>query len=104
MSLRDSKIYKQKSAERLKRVMKKKVQTTMIGAISSVENLFDFLWEEQSEQSEKMRELFNALRSEILDKGNHQIRNIDTEIEMYDISLKTHTVKLPVRQTGGNNE
>ena len=104
MSLRDSKIYKQKSAERLKRVMKKKVQTTMIGAISSVENLFDFLWEEQSEQSEKMKELFNALRSEILDKGNHQIRNIDTEIEMYDISLKTHTVKLPVRQTGGNNE
>lgn len=104
MSLRDSKIYKQKSSDRLRRIMKKKVQTTMIGAISSVENLFGFLWEEESEHSEKMKELFDTLRSEILDKGNHQIRNVDAELDMYEICLKTHTIKLPVRHMGGNNE
>ncbi len=102
MALQDNKIYKQKSADRLRRTMKKKVQTTMIGAISSVENLFGFLWEEESEHSEKMRELFNTLRSEVLDKGNHQIRNVDAEMDMYEVILKTHHTKLPVRQIGGN--
>lgn len=101
MGLQDNKIYRQKSSDRLRRTMKKKVQTTMIGAISSVESLFGFLWEEESEHSEKMRELFNSLRSEILDKGNHQIRNVDAELDMYDIVLKTNTVQLPVQQTGG---
>ena len=104
MALQDSKIYKQKSADRLRRTMKKKVQTTMIGAISSVESLFGFLWEEESEHSEKMKELFDAVRSDILDKGNHQIRNVDAELDMYDIVLKTHLVQLPIRPTGGKHE
>lgn len=103
MSFRDKPTYQAKSKERLKRIVKKKIQTTMIGAISSVENLFGFLWDEGSEDAERMQELFNTLRSEILDKGNHQIRNVDSEIELYDISLKTTTVTLPVKKIGGQN-
>ena len=103
MSFSDSPTYKAKSKERLKRIIKKKIQTTMIGAISSVENLFGFLWDEKAEDAEKMHELFQTLRSEILDKGNHQIRNVDTEIDLYDISLQTKTVTLPVKKIGGQN-
>lgn len=103
MSFSDSPTYKAKSKDRLKRIIKKKIQTTMIGAISSVESLFGFLWDEGSEDAERMQELFNTLRSEILDKGNHQIRNVDSEIELYDICLKTNTITLPVKKIGGQN-
>jgi len=103
MSFRDKPTHRIKSKERLKRIIKKKVQTTMIGAISSVENLFSFLWDEGAEDAEKMQELFNTLRSEILDKGNHQIRNVDTEIDLYDINLKTNTVTLPINKIGGQH-
>ncbi len=103
MSFKDRPTYQAKSKERLKRIIKKKIQTTMIGAISSVENLFSFLWDEGAEDAEKMQELFNTLRSEILDKGNHQIRNVDTELDLYDINLKTNTVTLPINKIGGQH-
>jgi hypothetical protein len=101
MGLQDSKVYQRKSSERLRRIMKKKVQTTMIGAISSLENIFGFLWEDDSEDSQQMRELFDKFRSEVLDKGNHQIRNVDTELDMYDIVLTRNSITLPVRPAGG---
>jgi len=99
----NSPAYKAKSKQRLKRIMKKKIQTTMIGAISSIESLFGFLWDKDEPNSEKMEELFQNLRSEILDRGNHQIRNVDTEIDLYDVSLETNTVTLPVKKIGGQN-
>ena len=36
--------YKYDSKDRLSKILKKKVQTTMIGAISSIEDHFAFLW------------------------------------------------------------
>ena len=36
--------YKLDSKERLTKIVKKKIQTTMIGALSSIEENFGFLW------------------------------------------------------------
>ena len=36
--------YRQDSRERLSKILKKKVETTMIGALSSIEEHFSFLW------------------------------------------------------------
>ena len=41
---RDTK-YKQVSKERLLKISQKKIQTTMIGALSTIEKYFGFLWE-----------------------------------------------------------
>ena len=84
-------LYKEKSKDRLAKNCKKKVQTTMIGALSSIEDHLGFLWghksdEALSEEQEKMRQLYEELRSEILDKGNTQMRNIDAELTQYDIN------------------
>jgi hypothetical protein len=92
-------IHKHKSKERLCRILKKKIQTTMIGALSSVEEHFGFLWDSpEVDQNQKlaMKELYNKLRSDILDKGNHQARNIDVELANYHVDLQKHHINLPV--------
>lgn len=95
-------IHEQKSKQTLSRNLKKKIQTTMIGSLSSIEMHFGFLWQSESlpeEQRVKIKNIFESLRSEILDKGNHQLRNVDMELSNYTISHNSITdisfIKLP---------
>ena len=95
-------LLKEKSKDRLTKNCKKKVQTTMIGALSSIEDHLGFLWghksdEALSEEQEKMRQLYEELRSEILDKGNTQMRNIDAELTQYDINWNRYQYQIPIK-------
>ena len=95
-------LYKEKSKERLNKNCKKKLQTTMIGALSSIEEHFGFLWghesdEPLSEDQEKMRLVYEELRSDVLDKGNTQIRNIDAEFTQYDITWNRYQYQIPIK-------
>jgi ATP-dependent DNA ligase len=86
---RDS-IENKKSKSKLSDNIKKKIETTMIGSLSSVEKYFGFLWENENiseEQRAKYKEIYNEMRSEILDKGNHQLRNVDAELSNYSIKF-----------------
>ena len=110
---RDEK-YKEISRDRLSQIAKKKIQTTMIGALDSLEKGFGFLWGigsegELTQEQEQLKAIFEDARSEILDRGNTQIRNLQAEISNYDISWKRHTVTMPVKERtnieeGGSNE
>lgn len=98
--IRDSK-YKAESKDRLSKILKKKIQTTMIGALSTIEENFSFLWTNESGKSlsqdqELMKTLYNKVRSEILDRGNNQARNIDAELAQYDVEWLRYQVKIPV--------
>ena len=100
--------YKEISKDRLYQIAKKKIQTTMIGALSTLENNFGFLWglggdNNITPEQEELREIFEKVRSEILDRGNTQIRNLEAEITNYDINWKKYTVNLPVAK-GDTNE
>lgn len=88
--------YKEESKDRLSKILKKKIQTTMIGALSSIEENFGFLWDGDTEQHKAMKELYNQVRSEILDKGNNQARNIDAELSQYDLEWLRYRVNIPV--------
>jgi hypothetical protein len=89
--------YKVDSKERLSKILKKKIQTTMIGALSSVEEHFAFLWENcATEDQKKFKELYDQVRSEILDKGNHQARNIDAELAQYEVNWLKYHLQIPV--------
>ena len=61
-SIRDKK-YQIDSKDRLSKILKKKVQTTMIGALSSMEKYFGYLWNSDTnkltEDQKKMLELYN---------------------------------------------
>jgi len=43
-----------------------------------------------------MKDLYNKVRSEILDRGNNQARNIDAELAQYDVEWLRYNMKIPV--------
>tara|TARA_B100001564_G_scaffold278009_1_gene239999 strand:+ start:295 stop:627 length:333 start_codon:yes stop_codon:yes gene_type:complete len=91
--------YKLDSRERLAKILKKKIQTTMIGALSSIEENFGFLWDnDQTPEKDReiMKDLYQKIRSEILDKGNNQARNIDAELSQYNIEWLKYSMKIPM--------
>lgn len=89
------------SRARLKREVKKKMQTTMIGAVASVEKYFGHLWghgvDNPSPEQQRMHQVFEEMRTEILDKGNHQIRSIESEIETYDVVWNKYHTNFVIR-------
>lgn len=93
--------YKYDSKDRLSKILRKKVETTMIGAISSLEDHFSFLWaaqdSEMTEEKKFMFDIFQKVRSEILDKGNSQARNIDAELNQYEVKWMRYSVEIPVK-------
>jgi predicted esterase YcpF (UPF0227 family) len=101
--------YKESSKDRLQKIASKKIQTTMIGALSSIEKHFGFLWSHENDgeltpEQEHMRDLYDEIRSEILDKGNHQIRNLETELSQYDITWLRYQLSLPVTRMTNKKE
>lgn len=88
--------YKVESKDRLSKIMRKKIQTTMIGALSSIEENLGFLWDGDEEQHKLYKEIYDKIRSEILDKGNNQARNIDAELSHYDVEWLKYTITMPV--------
>ena len=93
------------SRDTLFKSAKKKIQTTMIGALSTVEESFGFLWgfssEEDSEitpEQRHLKDIYEEARAKILDRGNTQIRNLEIEFANYEINRKKHYINLPVAQ------
>ena len=97
--MRDEK-YRTDSRDRLSKILKKKIETTMIGALSSIEEHLGFLWDAKdgqlTEDQVYMKDLYQKVRSEILDKGNTQARNVDAELSQYDVKWLKYTIKMPV--------
>jgi len=91
--------YKEQSKERLSDNIKKKIKTTMIGAISSIEDHFG----ELLDSDESLSALFQNVRADILDKGNHQLRNVDVELSQYDVEWNRYNCTMPVRTFKGED-
>jgi len=93
--------YNSDSRERLSKILKKKVITTMIGSLSSLEKHFGFLWQgdpdELSPEQKAMYEIYQKTRQEILDKGNSQAKNIDAELSQYQVKWLRYNMTIPVK-------
>tara|TARA_R110000751_G_scaffold127995_2_gene230074 strand:- start:1373 stop:1738 length:366 start_codon:yes stop_codon:yes gene_type:complete len=92
--------YKCDSKDRLSKILRKKVETTMIGALSSVEKHLGFLWtsdDELTPEQKTMYEIYQKVREEVLDKGNSQARNVDAELNQYDVKWLRYTSQIPVK-------
>ena len=93
--------YNDSSKERLGSIAKKKIETTMIGALSSVESHLGFLWghnsgEELTPEQQHLKSIYDEIRSEILDKGNNQIRNLESELSYYEVKWLRYQMNLPL--------
>ena len=102
--------YKEVSKDALFKASKKKVQTTMIGALSTVEEHFGFLWgfeipEEQLTPEQKhIKAIFEDVRAKILDRGNTQIRSLESEFVNYEISKKKYFINPPMAKSKGEED
>ena len=86
VGVRDDK-YKNDSKERLSKILKKKVETTMIGALSSVEEHLSFLWAPNSEEMTPEQKIMYDL------------------LAQYEIKWLRYNTTIPVKNTGeGNND
>lgn len=85
--------YMEKSKELLEENACKKIKTTMIGALESIEKFFGEFMDD-----EKLQEAFVKTREDILNKGNKQIKNMKKELSSYNISRKRYHIKIPVKR------
>jgi len=80
----------------------------MIGALSSIEKHFGFLWISDGEltpEQKVMHEIYQKVREEVLDKGNSQARNVDAELNQYEVKWLRYTSNIPVKnKKEGSNE
>jgi ribosome maturation protein Sdo1 len=67
------------SAIELYGMMRKRIMTTMIGALASIEEFKDIFEGDEYEE----------LRKDILDKGHFQIRELEKDIDNFEIKYKT---------------
>ena len=96
--------YKDSSKKRLSNIVSTKIKTSFIGAISSCEKNFGFLWghgkddPELTKQELEMKELWEEVRTEILDNGNTQLRAASNEIDNYSISWERYNLGINVEK------
>ena len=94
---------KEVSKDALFKSCKKKIQTTMIGALSTLEESFGFLWgfdndgDEITKEQEHLKQIYEEARAKILDRGNTQIRNLESEFAGFEITKKRYKYTIPVK-------
>jgi hypothetical protein len=89
--------------ERLKRSIERKFRTTFIGALHAFESQFGAEWggrepvETLTERQFKLRRLWDKARTEVLNKGNDQLRAALAEIDEYTVEWNRHVINIPVQ-------
>ncbi len=97
------------SKKRLCDIAQKKILTATIGALSSIEESFGFLWgyndgDNLTDEQNDFKDVYEKLRSEILDKGNNQSRNLKAEFEQYTIVWNRYSMTLPIKNIPTGNQ
>ena len=69
-------------------ILRKRFQTTMIGALHEFEKSFGYLWgahkpedEELTNKEEQFLDIWEETRNRVLNKGNNQLRKAVSEIK-----------------------
>jgi len=98
--------YKESSKKRLLNILKKKFDTTTIGTLAILEENLGELWghgipyRDLTEEEADFREIWNDIRTKILDLGNSNLRGAQSEIAQYTLSWNRYVTNFVIR----NNE
>lgn len=100
---------KEKYKERLKKILDKKFDTTMIYPLSQFEAAFGEIWgdglpeEKLTDQQKIMRTKWNECRNNILNLGNQQKRNARAELEQHEVVWQRYSaILVPTDEYNGN--
>lgn len=96
--------YLDQCRQRLDKIISTKIRTTFIGAIDQIQQTFGFLWKDGldcdlNEDEIKMRQLFDQLRTNILNIGNRELRAAKNEIANQTISWNRYHTEFKVLPT-----
>jgi hypothetical protein len=95
--------YKDSSKKRFLNILKKKFDTTTIGSLAILEELFGELWGHGipygslTEEEEEWREVWNEVRTKILDLGNSNLRGAQSEIAQYTLSWNRYVTNFVIK-------
>ena len=98
--------FQKNSNFRLKKIIEKKIMTTLIGSIALVEEYFGHLWgigkadDELTDEQYDLSEIWADLRQALLDHGNHQKRAAGSEIDQYEMTWNRYHNVLQVKEQG----
>ena len=104
------KLYDDNSKKRLTKIIETKLKTAFIGALSSFEEDFGFLWghdgnsEELTEEQNFMKDVWERTRTSVLNNGNNQIRACKNELDQYTVHWNRYQMTLPVKLLPENKE
>lgn len=87
------------SREKLKAAMRHKIKRTFVGALDAVERELSN-WDFSKEEKERF---LSSIRKRILGNGNDQLRNMEAELEKYNIEFIPYHIEFRII-TGGDNE
>jgi len=92
--------YVEESRKRLDKIISTKMNTTFIGALASFEKNFGFLWghtkkaEERTQEETQLYNIWENVRTEVLNNGNNQLRALRNELQNHNVSWNRHTIVL----------
>lgn len=96
--------YENQSKKRLIKVIEKKAKTSMIGTLARCEEQLGFLWGHGLDESEltsdqlKYLEIWENLRTEILNHCNSQLRATLEEIMQYTIKWNQYRIDFIIKK------
>lgn len=98
--------YLEQSKERLLKIIKKKIQTSFIGSLDIFEQNFGYLWGYNKEtkttnprtiEERRFKELWDLVRTRVLDNGNSQLRAAETEISNHVVSWQRYHIDFIIK-------
>jgi len=95
--------YQAASRNKLQNAIARRIRTTMIGALATIEEKLGFILGEdgnRTKEQEHLNNLFKEVRSNILDKGNDQIRQLDSDFDAYVIEMKKMYLEFRLEKEG----
>jgi len=101
--LDDAKQFREQSKTRLLTILEKKLRTTFIGDIAAIEAKLGFLWgidykdADLTDEERKFKILWDELRTNILDRGNAQIRALKEELKQHTVTWDGYNYSLKTR-------
>ena len=102
--------YAEESRKRLDKIISTKLNTTFIGALSSFEKNFGFLWGHDKKESERtveekqLFEIWQNVRTEVLNNGNNQLRSLRNELQNHNISWNRHTLVMTAKPVSEDDD
>jgi len=92
------------SKKQLVDMLEKRLKTTFIGAISSFENAFGYMWghnkknTDRNEHEKDMYNLWMQTRNEILNKSNVQSRAIIEDLRNYTVKFNMYKIVMRTKE------